>query len=1221
MSDPKALRAFLDVLSDAVLVLDRGLRITFANTAAVRLLSCEAGTSVRDLASVLGEPLVDAVSAILLRGIPRLNAPRQPAIPDELNWADGRRFHVTLSPFEGERWALRLATRALATSSGASVATGPGPQATGLVALSSELLSLLWDSPFPATLQDSGFHLIDVNQAYEDFTGFRAEQVVGRDPVDLQPEEDRSANRAYRSQSTNSSDNHLAERLIERRLIDAGGRQLWYRAARRMVVDGQGRVLYLTLLQDSTAEHAARERADRSARELDDWFDLSPVGMVLFDGQGLVVRTNPAFEALAGAAPVLMSEADPGIQALLAWEDGRPAAALEPGSNPVESHAWITSAEGGARRLRSIVRCYQSASGQRRYMAVVEDRSMEEERDLAQMQIGALMDTAGVGLATFQESSGWVQHSSNAASQGGELPASSSAALQSIRRDVVMPESMAEYEKLQFALRHAQRAEVRYAIRHPELGQRWLLTRVEPAILASGKRTTSVVTLDITDQHQSQQRSDLLLREMTTILESTTVGIAYLRGNMLVRCNSRFESLLGLSAGEVAGCGLQELLAGQHDAARLVAEAEAAIADDTPYETELWFDAPGRPRQWCALSVRRVGNAQESLEVIAMLTDITRRKAQQLELEALARDRELMFSVSEVGIAFVRGDRIQRANEALSRLTGFEPGQLGLVHLAELFVNATEFKRLRAMAMNGMSHGGRWSGEHQLRRKDGSLVWVQVGQRLVIDGDPDGGFIASYVNVDDRHRAQQAVGLQAERTRAILDSVLVGIVTVGPLGIEWMNRSARRMFGGDLADFINLPISTVATPETEHPFRRTQYLNDLVEGQAETFECRVKARDGREFWVVGNAVATGRESTGRQLTYALLDIERRRQAEARIEEAQSSLQRIIEAAPLAITLYDARSLRTLQVNEVAARSAELAPHQMIGHGPEDIFSPAVAAQRRADMAQALVALDVTQREYRVETHGESRLWDARYLPLAAKGQAPDQLLLVATDVTEQRAAQEARFEAAIAQREMLVKEVHHRIKNNLQGVAGLLQQIGARKPEMAEAMSEVVGQVQAIAQVYGLQVGVTGPLRVKSVLEAITGSVQRTFGRTILLEVDGPSPHLWALPEAESIPIALTINELLTNAIKHSVQVGDGKSAVACRLVCSDVGVQIAIANQGALPAGFSLARFPGGVSGLGLVRALLPRRSATLQVEQQSGDVVATIGLVSPGVTRLEPV
>ena len=207
--------------------------------------------------------------------------------------------------------------------------------------------------------------------------------------------------------------------------------------------------------------------------------------------------------------------------------------------------------------------------------------------------------------------------------------------------------------------------------------------------------------------------------------------------------------------------------------------------------------------------------------------------------------------------------------------------------------------------------------------------------------------------------------------------------------------------------------------------------------------------------------------------------------------------------------------------------------------------------------------------------------------------------------------------AAIAQREMLVKEVHHRIKNNLQGVAGLLQQIGVRRPEVAAVMAEVVGQVQAIAQVYGLQVGVSGPLRAKSVVEAIATSVQRTFGRDIVFAVEGEAVQAWALPEAESIPIALTINELLTNAVKHC-RAGDA-APVSCTLVCHETGVHVVIANPAQLPEGFSLGRFPGGVSGLGLVRALLPRRSASLTIEQQGPRVVATVSLSPPGVMRLD--
>ncbi|MBC7994364.1 MAG: PAS domain S-box protein, partial [Rhizobacter sp.] len=690
MFDPKALRLFLDVLSDAVLVVDRSARVYFANTAAQSLLNAEPGSALSELKPLLGDTLIATITQVLTKGVPRIGAPK-PELPETITLPDGRHFGVALSPLEGERWALRLAAEP-ATAGETSPTHAAAPPS-----MSSELVGLFWESPFPACLQDSEFRYLHVNQAYVDFTGFGADQLIGRDPMELQPQEDRELHLAYRSQIGEMSQPGQPARLMERRLIHADGRERWYRATWRTWVDEEGRTRYLSILQDSTAEHVARERADRSARELDDWFDLSPVGMVLFDDQGLLVRTNPAFEALVGQVPVLMSEAEPGVQKLLCWQEGRPLDSLQPGSNPEEAQAWVMHSDGSLRRLRSAVRSYRTATLQLRYMAVVQDRSAEEERDLAQMQIGALMDTAGVGLATFQESSGWVQHSSahfaGAAPSSNDAPAS--AALQSIRRDVVMPDSLPEYERLQQALRHAQRAEVRYAIRHPELGQRWLLTRVEPATLASGKSTTSVVTLDITEQHQSQQRSEILLHEMTTILESTTAGIAYLRGKVLVRCNSRFEALLGFHAGKVVGSGVHELFEAQPHAQMLVNDIEAALESGTVFETEIAIDLPGQPRQWCALTVRRAGPAGEASEAIAVLSDITRLKAQQIELEALARDRELMFSLSEVGIAFIRGDRIQRANAAMCQLTGYDASVWGELPIGALFASPAEHQRQR----------------------------------------------------------------------------------------------------------------------------------------------------------------------------------------------------------------------------------------------------------------------------------------------------------------------------------------------------------------------------------------------------------------------------------------------------------------------------------------------------------------------------------------------
>ena len=58
------------------------------------------------------------------------------------------------------------------------------------------------------------------------------------------------------------------------------------------------------------------------------------------------------------------------------------------------------------------------------------------------------------------------------------------------------------------------------------------------------------------------------------------------------------------------------------------------------------------------------------------------------------------------------------------------------------------------------------------------------------------------------------------------------------------------------------------------------------------------------------------------------------------------------------------------------------------------------------------------------------------------------------------------------------------------------------------------------------------------------------------------------------------------------------------------------MANAGRLPPGFGLAQVPSGVSGLGLVRALLPRRGATLTLVEDGPDVVARVTLVPPALS-----
>jgi len=1055
------LGALLDAADEAMALLDARQRTTWCNPAATRLLGCQRG---RPLGLVFNR--LDTATGRELQAALAASAKHW---QHEGHTEDGQALNLSLAP--GPTGTRLLLARALHAQ-----ATWPRLEAGA----TSEVVRLLWDAPQPLLVQDEHFTVLAGNKALLQALGLPAGQVLGRDAIDfISPEDHGLVHESRELLRAAQAELAAVPARLECRLRDALGRDRWYRFTPRWVSADDGRPLVMSILLDVTAEHQVRAQVDRSVHELEHWFDLSPVGMLVYDETGLVLRSNATLEALVGHTPVSLHEAAPDLCQLLAWDGQTMHPGLRADAQALEVQSNVMAPDGRSLRLRARLRAFRTGDERLRVMAVVEDRSFEDERDLAQLEIGALMDTAGIGVATYEASRGWTQ--SRAASTG--KPASGlQPALQSIRRDQVEPASLAEFERLQRALRQGERAQVRYEVRVPELGRRWLLTRVEPGELAGGRAALSVVTLDITDQEESHRRSEQLLRELSAILDGTSAGMAYLRGERLVRCNARFESMLGLLPGLAAGATLSELLMAHESALQV---ARRALQEDGRFEAELRVG-----EHWYSLSVRRTA-ADGEPEAVAVLTEVTRLKAQQAELEALVRERELMFNLSGVGISYVQDGRVARANVALTQLTGRAADELAGLPLADLFEDSQVYAQLWAVEDAQLQREGRWHGERRLKRRDGSLLWVQVTKRRVDIQDAQAGLICSYVDIDER-----------------------------------------------------------------------------------------------------------------------------RQAELRIAQARSSLQRIIDTAPLAIALFDAGSGQVLRLNAMAGQFFDRPVAALLGQAPEAWASADEAGALRADLQLALAGTEVLHREQQRQAgagQAAARTWDVRIVSIGAADEP--QLLLVASDVTEQRMAEQARFDAAVSQREMLVKEVHHRIKNNLQGVAGLLQQTAVRRPEVATLISEVVGQVQAIAQVHGLQVGATGPLRVRPLLEAITGSVQRTFGRPITIEVQGGPSHRFALPEAESIPIALTINELLTNAIKHS-----RSGPVTCRLHCDDAAVTIAITSTGQLREGFSLAQVPPGVSGLGLVRALLPRRSAALSLQQDGELVRAEVRLLPPSFHVLAP-
>ena len=165
------------------------------------------------------------------------------------------------------------------------------------------------------------------------------------------------------------------------------------------------------------------------------------------------------------------------------------------------------------------------------------------------------------------------------------------------------------------------------------------------------------------------------------------------------------------------------------------------------------------------------------------------------------------------------------------------------------------------------------------------------------------------------------------------------------------------------------------------------------------------------------------------------------------------------------------------------------------------------------------------------------------------------------DLNEKRELEKAKLalEAQVQQKEMLLKEVNHRLKNSLQIVSSILQlQVPhARNAETADALRSAAARVLAIAAVHErLYTGQdTALVRMDSFLGDLCGDIGRAYGcpEGITSNVDPID-----VPTDMAIPLALIVNELLTNAVKYAggpctVALRDGADG-ALTLTIADVG-------------------------------------------------------------------
>lgn len=425
---------------------------------------------------------------------------------------------------------------------------------------------------------------------------------------------------------------------------------------------------------------------------------------------------------------------------------------------------------------------------------------------------------------------------------------------------------------------------------------------------------------------------------MDALLESAPAGLTL---EALFASDQRAQLQARLGAADVSGDSAT--VAGQHWSAVLLLPRGVHAA------VEVWA---------------RALPAREGGGFTFVFNDIRAQQHDQQALREALMEQEAIMVNASVSIMFARERVITRYNRGFAELFGYGADDALGMSSRELYPSEELYQRLGEAAYPLLQAGLPFQSEVEMRRRDGSPLWVQVIGYVIDPQEPSRGSVWIIENRTEAKRAEESLRNALLENQAILDSAVLGIAVIENGVILRCNRKMAELFGHPPGTIDGLSVQTLYPDKTgwEEAVRGTS--RDFRAGRAHMAEHPMVRRDGSRFWarLSGRSYDPQRRS-GRSV-WLVDDVTSRREAAEAVRRARDELEvRVLERTA---ELAGANAL--LQAEIAERRQAEARVHHMAYHDSltglpnrallADRLDRAMLTARRSQRRLAVLFLDL-----------------------------------------------------------------------------------------------------------------------------------------------------------------------------------------------------------------------------------------------------------------------